>query len=205
MIRMIAMREGQERGGHGSVKQDGSHRRPWVIAVGAVSGGGKTTIAKGLAERMAASRVLLFDDYDFEGPDNLPAWVDQGADYQAWDLTPLVADLKRALSEPWQHILLDYPFAYSQDQVRPYIDVAIFVDTPLDVALSRRLLRDFRGSSGEAILRDVQHYVESGRPAYLEQLTTVRHRSDIVVDGIVPPAAIVTDILVQLAPRLTTS
>ncbi len=184
--------------------QDGFHRPPWVVAVGAVSGGGKTTITNGLAERLPASHVLLFDDYDFEEPANLLAWVDQGADYQAWDLTPLVADLERALREPCQHIILDYPFAYAQDQVSPYIDIAIFVDTPLDVALSRRLLRDFRGSSGEAILRDVQHYVESGRRAYMAHLKTVRHQSDMVVDGSQPPEAIVTDIVDQLAARLTT-
>lgn len=81
-----------------------------------------------------------------------------------------MADLERLLTEPRQYIILDYPLAYAHDQVSPYIDVAIFVDTRLDVAISRRLLRDFRGSSGDAILQDVQHYVENGRRAYLAHL-----------------------------------
>ena len=99
--------------------QDDCRRSPWVIAVAAVSGGGKTTIANGLAERLPGSRILLFDDYDFDGPTDLLTWVDHGANYHEWDLTPLVADLRRALSEPCQHIILDYPFAYAQDQVSP--------------------------------------------------------------------------------------
>lgn len=185
--------------------RDGVRRPPWVIAVAAVSGGGKTTIVNHLAERLQESRVLSFDDYDFDGPDDLVAWVDHGSDYHAWDLTPLVADLQQALSKSCQHVILDYPFAYCQVQVGPYIDAAIFVDTPLDVALSRRLLRDFRAAAGDAILRDVQHYVEKGRRAYLSHLNTVRHQSDIVVDGIQAPEVIVTEILARLAPRLPTA
>ena len=177
---------------------DNLRRPPWVIAVAAVSGGEKTTIANGLAQRLPGSRMLSFGDYNFEGPTDILAWVDQGADYHAWDLTPLVEDLQRALAEPCQYIILDYPFAYAQDQVSPYIDVAVFVDIPWGMAVSRRLLRDFRGSSGDAILHDVEHYVKYGRRSYLEQLTSVRPGSDIATDGAARPEAIIPDLLGQL-------
>lgn len=74
------------------------------------------------------------------------------ADYPAWDLTQLLVDLGRALSELCPYIVLDDPFAYAH----------YFCGYPLDVALSRRLLRDFRGSAGDAILADVQQYAENG-------------------------------------------
>ncbi len=196
------MGEGKERAC--SVTPDESRRRPWVITVAAVSGGGKTTIAKGLARRLGAY-LLSFDDYDFEGPDDFVAWIDHGADYRDWDLSPLVVDLQQALTGPYRYVILDYPFAYAQYQVSPYIDVAIYVDTPLDVALSRRLLRDFSGCVGDAILRDVKHYVERGRRGYLEQLKTVRPLSDIVTDGTESTEVVITDIVSQLASRLTIS
>ncbi len=32
---------------------------------------------------------------------------------------------------------------YSNEQIVKYIDLSIFIDTPLDIALGRRLLRDY--------------------------------------------------------------
>ncbi|KUP23630.1 hypothetical protein [Paenibacillus sp. DMB5] len=43
--------------------------KPCVIAVAAVSGGGKTSAANALRERLTDAVALYFDDYDFEGPD----------------------------------------------------------------------------------------------------------------------------------------
>ncbi len=44
----------------------------------------------GLGTQVPHAKVLYFDDHDFTGPRNLLDWVDQGADYHAWDLTALV-------------------------------------------------------------------------------------------------------------------
>jgi uridine kinase len=40
------------------------------------------------------------------------------------------------------YILLDYSFAYKNDKVAPYISYAVFLDTPLDIAMARRIIRD---------------------------------------------------------------
>ena len=178
-----------------------SWKAPTVIAVGAVSGGGKTTIASQLGTRIPQARVVYFDDYDFAGPHDFVDWVDRGADYDEWDLAPLVKDLQRLLAEPLRYIVLDYPFAYAQGQVKEYIDLAIYVDTPLDVALARRLMRDFKNGPIDDVLRDVKHYAERGRRAYLEAVGTVRPLSDILVDGTLPAETIV-DIIVQQLARL---
>lgn len=44
-------------------------------------------------------------------------------------------------------ILLDYPFAYIHSEMREDIDFTIFIDTPLDIAIGRRILRDFKETS----------------------------------------------------------
>lgn len=113
-----------------------TEKRPLVISIAAVSGGGKTTATTSLSQKLQNAQALFFDDYDFEGPDNIPEWVENGANYNAWNLAPLVTDLKVLLSEPVNYVVLDFPFAYAHAQISKFIDFAVFIDTPLDVALA---------------------------------------------------------------------
>lgn len=89
--------------------------KPIVIPIAAVSGGGKTTVTRRLAEVLKAG-VLFFDDYDLEGaPDDFVQWVSQGADYNVWNVEPIISDIHK-LSSPQegevpQYIVLDYPFS----------------------------------------------------------------------------------------------
>ena len=64
-----------------------------------------------------------------------------------------------------------------------YIDCAIFVDTPLDIAMARRILRDMGNASGEEIRHDMQMYIRYARVAYLQMLKAVLPSSDYVLDG----------------------
>lgn len=60
-------------------------------------------------------------------------------------LTPLINDSGYLLSgdcPKYDWILLDYLFAYIHERLSKYIDFTIFIDTPLDIAMSRRILRD---------------------------------------------------------------
>ena len=65
-----------------------------VIAIAAVTAGGKTTIVNELKNQIANTKALYFDDYSFEGEvDNFYEWTKQGADYNVWNLSPLVEDV----------------------------------------------------------------------------------------------------------------
>jgi uridine kinase len=50
------------------------------------------------------------------------------------------------------------------------IDFSVFIDTPLDIALARRVTRDFRDSPTENILSDLDNYISRGRRGYLNML-----------------------------------
>lgn len=53
-----------------------------VIAIAAVTAGGKTTIVNELKNQIANTKALYFDDYSFEVEvDNFYEWTKQGADY----------------------------------------------------------------------------------------------------------------------------
>lgn len=158
-------------------------KTPLVIAIAAVSGGGKTTITKLLKQKLHNSKVLFFDDYDFNGPDDIVDWIDNGGDPNEWDLTPLVKDLESILAEPLDYIIIDFPFSYKHSQVSKFIDFSVFIDTPLDIALARRVIRDFKDSSTNTILFDMDNYIFRGRRAYLNMLKTIKPNADLIVDG----------------------
>lgn len=177
-------------------------QKPIIIAIAAVSGGGKTTITTELSKHLDNAKALFFDDYDFDNcPDDICEWVDSGADYNAWHLEPLIADIKLLLSEENQslkYILLDYPFAYKNKEMGQFIDFTIFIDTPLDIAMARRISRDFTHKTIEILRMDINNYLSRGRIAYLEMLNTIKPNSDFVIDGSLSTIAIVNKILKEL-------
>lgn len=156
-----------------------------IISIAAVTAGGKTTIVNELKSRLKNVKTLHFDDYTFEGEvDDFYQWVQNGADYNAWNLEPLEKDIiKIKESNETDYLILDYPFAYKNDLIRPYIDYAIFIDTPLDIAMARRVLRDMKDATADEIRTDMEMYLKYARIAYVQMLKDILPSSDYVVDG----------------------
>ncbi len=84
------------------------------------------------------------------------------------------------LTEPLEYIFLDFPFSYKHTQVSKLIDFSVFIDTTLDIALARRVMRD---CTTQSIIIDMEDYISRGRRAYLNMLNTIKPNADIVVDG----------------------
>lgn len=158
-------------------------KSPLVIAISGVSGAGKTTITKQLHKRLHHSQALFFDEYDFEGPSDMIDWVDKGANYELWNLTPLIKDIERLKHEPLDYIFIDFPFAYKHSKTSRFIDFAVFINTPLDIAMAYRMIRDYKDGSSNDILRDMENYILHGRRGYLEMLNTIKPNSDLIIDG----------------------
>lgn len=155
-----------------------------IIAIAAVTAGGKTTIVNELKKQIPNTKALYFDDYSFEGEvDDFYEWTKQGADYNVWNLTPLVEDVINIKNSDCEYLLLDYPFAYCHEALRKYIDCAIFIDTPLDIAMARRVLRDMKSATGEEIRQEMDMYLKYARVAYIQMLKDVLPSSDYVIDG----------------------
>ncbi|MDQ0159605.1 adenylyl-sulfate kinase [Alkalibacillus salilacus] len=172
-----------------------------VISVASVSGGGKTTVTNELENTLGDTETLHFDNYDFDGaPDDLIKWVEKGADYNQWNLTPLIADLQSLLdsNNPPKYIILDYPFSYKNDDLKSLIDFSIYIDTPLDIAMARRLARDYHNATSGEIQNDLNFYLNYGRTAYLEMENTIKPNADFVIDGSLTVLDIVETILREL-------
>ena len=69
------------------------------------------------------------------------------------------------------------------DLIRDYIDCAVFIDTPLDIAMARRILRDMKNASADEIREEMNVYLNYARIAYVQMLKDIKPSSDYVIDG----------------------
>ena len=177
-------------------------KKPFIISIAAPSGGGKTTIVIELKKRLANSAVLYWDDYGDEvDPDRD---INDVQDYNEWNTKPMAADIVRLLNELHDYIILDYPFGYMNDGAAKYINLTVFIDTPLDVAMARRIIRDYMSRGAEidfgladvdevslkAIDEEMRCYLTRSRPTYALFSETHKPVSDLVVDGTKSPEEI---------------
>ena len=157
-----------------------------IIAIGAVTAGGKTTVVNAIKDRLPKTTSLHFDDYSFDGEvDDFTKWVSKHKEYyNVWDLSPLKADVERITnSGEYDYLLLDYPFAYRNKMMKDYLDCCIFIDTPLDIAMARRVLRDMNEASADDIRNEMNTYLNSTRICYVQMLTDILSTSDYVING----------------------
>jgi len=157
-----------------------------IISIYAPSGGGKTAITHALAEKMPNSKALYFDDCDYDsysGIMDICRWYDEGADVNRFDLHLLASDIEQCIEDGFDYIFLDYPFGYRHKLICKYLDASVFVDTPLDIAFARRLLRDYADKTVKEILVDADFYLKKGRLVYLHGEKMARIDADMVVDG----------------------
>ncbi|HHK5535764.1 TPA: hypothetical protein ACQUHH_006042 [Bacillus mobilis] len=174
-----------------------------IITIAAVSGGGKTTVTEKLTQKLTNSKALYFDTYYFKNcPSDICKWIDGGANYDEWVLTPLIHDIQDLIRDSnVDYIIIDYPFAYLNSEMRQFFDITIFIDTPLDIAMARRILRDFKEGTIDEIHNDLKHYMTFARKAYLEAIHTVKPNSDIVLDGSLSVSEIMNQAIEELGLR----
>ena len=152
--------------------------KPFIVAINAISGGGKTTTTRELQKRIPNSKALYFDDRNYDsdsGIEDICDWVEAGADINLFNLERLVDDIEKLKQENLDYIFLDYPFGYRHNRIGPYLNFSIFVDTPLDVAMARRILREY----DEKIITDIKDVLDDKRNEIIKEICTMRIIEDI--------------------------
>ncbi|MBX3014982.1 MAG: hypothetical protein KF832_25900 [Caldilineaceae bacterium] len=200
----------------------------FVICVSSPSGGGKSAVVQQLGLWQPNAVTLYFDEYDeiAEGatihPPSLRAQVEQGIDYNAWQMPGLLRDLQQlkqgqairsprdgTLIAPQPLIFLDAAFGRANATLAPYINWLVYIDTPLDVAMARRIQRDYFGndqadpvSTLQAIQGMTANYLTWARAAYVALEQQVKPQSDLVLDGTLTLAQLAEQILAALPAKV---
>lgn len=157
-------------------------RPPYIIAISAVSGGGKTTLSCGLNSALLESQLFCFDDYEDSNiyPDDFYLWFKRGGDNTEFDFPLLFKDVMKEIENGTSIIILDYPFGREHPTFSAVIDLHVFIDTPLDLALSRRLQRD------ESEVNKLRFYENQVRPLLIDYQNKHRKICDLLLDGSLP-------------------
>ena len=166
-------------------------KRPYVIAINAVSGGGKTALAKLVHESLPNSALFCFDDFDATNvyATDYYEWYIRGGNLEEFDCPGMRAAVDAELHRgEKQYIVMDYPFGRDHSRFRDAIDLSVWLETPLDVAMARRILRDFMphaGASAEEQMDSAQGRHESLSDQEPACVLDDRHINtcDIVLDG----------------------
>lgn len=172
-----------------------------VVGVAGAPGSGKSTLVAGLARSLPGAAALHMDDY--ENMTRLPieavaSWYRDGADIDTFAFPGLEAELRR-LKDAGGIVLFETQFGRAHRATGRHIDLLVWVDTPLDVALARSvraiLAREVREADAAARLRWLQGYVENYLGTVRELLEMQKARvaadADLVIDGRTPAAEMV--------------
>ena len=155
-----------------------------VIGVSSYSGDGKTTLIKHLIKSVEDSVGIFFDDYgdSIESPP-MDTWATI-ENYDGWKCPLLAEHLEKLKSgqsivhpetgkevHSAKHIFFDAALGKGHRETGQFIDLMVFIDTPLDVAMARRLLRDYTEEKGaEKMLSDLRQelelYLDGRRQSY---------------------------------------
>lgn len=184
---------------------------PPVIAISGPPGSGKSTLATALAERLGAA-LLSYDDYEEitgRSPRAIEAWLAGGAPLAEVAVPGLREDLLALRAgAPVRHrpagragrgggaVVHDTLVGRAHPATADLVDFMIWIETPLDVALARKLRRVVGAVRGRRDLEGLQgwletylgHYEGFVRRAYLLQRDRIAPGADLTLDGLDPAA-----------------
>lgn len=86
---------------------------------------------------------------------------------------------------PTNYIVFDAPLGRKHIATGQYIDFLIYLNTPLDIALARRLLRDYKDKNNAKIIDALIFYLVSSRPLYVMDYDS-KEECDLIIDGSQP-------------------
>lgn len=178
-----------------------------IIGICGGTGSGKTTIARSIVEVIGAEKVVLVeqDSYyrnladmplderhqaNFDHPDAIDSdmlvnhllRLKQGlsAEMPVYDMVTHTRTEKIETIEPRQVVIVEGILIFAEPRVLDLIDIRIFVDTPDDIRLMRRLRRDIveRGRPWE---RTLDQYERTIRPMHFEFVEPSKRHAHIIV------------------------
>ena len=178
-----------------------------IIGICGGTGSGKTTIARKIVESVGAQNVVLVeqDSYyrnladmplderhqaNFDHPDAIDSdmlvnhimRLKQGltVEMPLYDFVTHTRSDKIAIIEPRPVVIVEGILIFAESRVLDLLDVRVFVDTPDDIRLMRRLKRDIN-ERGRTFERTLEQYERTIRPMHFEFVEPSKRHADIII------------------------
>jgi uridine kinase len=196
-----------------------SHR---VIAIAGASASGKTTLIHELRKHINQPSVYLSQDFyyhdlsstppdrrlqvNFDHPDAIDFALlkkhiialrnHESVEVPIYDFCTHTRQGTQPI-QPREIIWIDGTLVLSQPELCSCFDYSIFIDTPLDICLVRRIKRDMteRGRSMDDVLNQYTQFV---RPMYYECIEPSITKADVVLDGLLSMDELVDALMHQI-------
>jgi uridine kinase len=178
-----------------------------AIGIAGGTGSGKTTVASNIVKRLALDSitVITMDSYyrdladlpparreeaNFDHPDSIEQdlFVRHLTELKAgrpieqpvYDFARHVRTGDTLTVEPRDVIIAEGILLFHVPEIREALDIRIFVDTPSDVRLLRRITRDIR-DRGRTLESVAEQYARTVRPMHEEFVEPSKRYADVII------------------------
>lgn len=178
-----------------------------VIGIAGGTGSGKTTVATNIMQRLELDSVTILeqdayyhdltdlsppqrDRRNFDHPDSIEVdlfvehikalKMGQAIERPVYDFTAHARTEETIRVTPRDVVIVEGILLFHFPEARELLDIKIFVDTPSDIRLLRRITRDIeeRGRTLESV---TQQYLETVRPMHEEFVEPSKRHADVII------------------------
>jgi uridine kinase len=180
----------------------------FVIAIAGTSGAGKSTLIEHLRSRLGNANALSLDDYQSSSVyPPVDEWLEGGSDPNQFQTPQFIADtialrygssilhpVTHQVVQPADYLILEEHFGKARRAMRELIDFLVYVETPLEIAHARKLLRKGEflpwEDNPDLFMQNLREhlvwYLRFGRDFYLAVKNIACKDCDLMVDGTLP-------------------
>lgn len=181
--------------------------KPFIIGVAGGTGSGKTTVARTIYDRVGPGRIdwishdAYYRDYNhlsqdelhrlnFDHPDSLETELlvkhldsliaGDPVEVPVYDFGTHHRKAETRHVEACRVIIVEGILVLAEKEIRSRIDLKLFVDTPPDIRLVRRLMRDVQ-LRGRDVASVIHQYVHTVRPMHEEFVEPSKRHADLII------------------------
>lgn len=178
-----------------------------IIGICGGTGSGKTTIARKIVESVGNENVILIeqDSYyqnladiplderrqvNFDHPVAIDADLlvshlthlknGQVIEMPIYDFKTHTREAESEFIEPGKIVIVEGILIFSQPKILELLDIKVFVDTPSDIRLLRRIRRDIK-ERGRTLEQTLNQYETTIRPMHTEFVEPSKRFADIII------------------------